>query len=137
MQNSKPKDKLCLETAAEFVNELFKAIGLSTRFTPQQLEMGGDFNWRAAGIHHYIFHRNARFFNRFERFLTHLSQTVSDEQVADVESKALQLYSQLLGVWCGCCIDLRRLEVRIQDSFLAEPIARISIYIISIFGYTI
>ncbi|XP_036232851.2 uncharacterized protein sunn isoform X2 [Bactrocera oleae] len=123
---SGPQEELCLETSADFINELFKAIGMHTQFTAQDLEKGKDFDWEAAGCRCYIFHRDAMFFNNFERFLTQLSKAVRKVQATASESKALLLYCELLGVWCNCCIDLQKQDADMQVKFLVEPIARIN-----------
>lgn len=101
---------------------------MHTQFTAQDLEKGKDFDWEAAGCRCYIFHRDAMFFNNFERFLTQLSKAVRKVQATASESKALLLYCELLGVWCNCCIDLQKQDADMQVKFLVEPIARISIH---------
>ncbi|XP_011211982.2 uncharacterized protein LOC105232079 [Bactrocera dorsalis] len=123
---SEPQGELSLEAAADFINELFKAIGLHTQITPQQCETGKDFDWDAAGCRRYIFHRNSIFFNSFELFLNKLSKAVRNIQATAAESKALVLYLQLLGVWCNCCMDLQKQDSDMQVKFLVEPIARIN-----------
>ncbi|XP_054088431.1 uncharacterized protein LOC105208535 isoform X2 [Zeugodacus cucurbitae] len=125
LRRSEAQGALCLALAADFINELYKAIGLETNINVQQLETA-KFDWETTLCRHYVFHCNTIFFAAFERFLTQLSRTVGLEQLKAVESMTLQHYFEMLDVWRNCSTDLLKQDDDMQVQFLVEPLARIN-----------
>ncbi|XP_067636207.1 uncharacterized protein sunn isoform X2 [Eurosta solidaginis] len=129
LNRSDDQSNICSTFASELINELFKAIGLQTKITVEQLEAGKGFDWDAAGCGYYIFHCNIVFFRAFERFLKQLCLTVLDEQrefdITATDCFPIMRLIQILAVWCNCYMDLLEQDV-IQVQYLQEPLARIN-----------
>ncbi|XP_053951494.1 uncharacterized protein LOC128858929 isoform X1 [Anastrepha ludens] len=130
LYRSERKGELCLAFTAELINEIFKAIGLHTNITVQQLEAGKGFDWEVSGCHLYIFHCNSIFFNSFERFLMQLCRTAREEQenaaTTEADSGPIKRVLQLLGIWCNCYTDLLEHNAKMQVQYLQEPLARLN-----------